>query len=397
MIKRLIAIALIFSGTSVSWMVLGGATLFRASNMDNILGKKVGQIWGSRQTQNALEVRYYSKKSGNYNDRENIPLVGSDIQVKLDMEHRQKGLMWYAVYTVNFEALYTVKNTTGKTRTLELVFDFPSNSAIYDDFVFQPVGRGWYNQPQPSSGEVTGKLKLAPNEEVQMKVGYRSQGMQDWKYSFGGGVAQVKDFALLMETDFADIDFPTGSVSPTEKKRTKTGWQLNWTYSNLVTGVKIGMLLPEKIQPGPLAGRISLFAPVSLFFFMMVLLVLALISGVEVHPMHFFFLSAAFFAFHLLMSYLVDHISIHLAFAISAAVSVALVLSYLNRALTRGFALKATVVQLIYLVLFSYTFFFKGYTGLAITIGAVATLFVMMQLTAKVNWDQALVLKAQRK
>ena len=31
--------------------------------------------------------------------------------------------------------------------------------------------------------------------------------------------------------------------------------------------------------------------------------------------------------------------------------------------------------QLVYLVLFSYAFFFKGLTGLTITIGAVATLF----------------------
>jgi hypothetical protein len=41
---------------------------------------------------------------------------------------------------------------------------------------------------------------------------------------------------------------------------------------------------------------------------------------------------------------------------------------------------------LLYLVLFSYAFFFKGLTGLAVTVGAVVTLFVLMQLTAKVNW-----------
>lgn len=38
--------------------------------------------------------------------------------------------------------------------------------------------------------------------------------------------------------------------------------------------------------------------------------------------------------------------------------------------------------------MFSYAFFFKGLTGLAITIGAILTLFVMMQLTAKVNWNE---------
>jgi len=43
---------------------------------------------------------------------------------------------------------------------------------------------------------------------------------------------------------------------------------------------------------------------------------------------------------------------------------------------------------LIYLVFFSYTFFFEGYTGLAITILCICTLFVTMQFTGKVDWDK---------
>jgi hypothetical protein len=37
-------------------------------------------------------------------------------------------------------------------------------------------------------------------------------------------------------------------------------------------------------------------------------------------------------------------------------------------------------------VLFSYTFFFQGFTGLAITVLSVLTLFVVMQYTGKVDW-----------
>ena len=45
------------------------------------------------------------------------------------------------------------------------------------------------------------------------------------------------------------------------------------------------------------------------------------------------------------------------------------------------------IKRLFAMVLFSYAFFFKGLTGLAITIGAIATLFVLMQITAQVNWN----------
>ena len=47
------------------------------------------------------------------------------------------------------------------------------------------------------------------------------------------------------------------------------------------------------------------------------------------------------------------------------------------------------VAQLIYLVLFSHTFFWEGFTGLAVTIGAILTLFVVMQITGRVDWREA--------
>ncbi len=49
--------------------------------------------------------------------------------------------------------------------------------------------------------------------------------------------------------------------------------------------------------------------------------------------------------------------------------------------------LAVGTAQEVYLVLFSYAFFFKGLTGLAITVGAIATLFALMQVTARVNWN----------
>ncbi|MEY2574891.1 MAG: hypothetical protein QOF80_378, partial [Verrucomicrobiota bacterium] len=42
--------------------------------------------------------------------------------------------------------------------------------------------------------------------------------------------------------------------------------------------------------------------------------------------------------------------------------------------------------QFAYMVLFSYSFFFEGLTGLTITIGAIVTLALLMAATAKVNW-----------
>ena len=226
-------------------------------------------------------------------------------------------------------------------------------------------------------------------------MGYRSQGLNEWRYSFGTkDVAQVRDFKLKMKTNFQEIDFPENTLSPSEKRETGTGWDLDWTYKNLVSGYQIAMVMPEKLQPGPLAGRISFFAPVSLFFFFFIMLIITTMRGIELHPMNYFFLAAAFFSFHLLLAYLVDHVSIHLAFAISAAVSVFLVVSYLRLVVGLHFASReAAFAQVVYLVMFSYAFFLKGFTGLAITIGSVATLFVAMQVTGRIRWAERFSLK----
>jgi VIT1/CCC1 family predicted Fe2+/Mn2+ transporter len=49
---------------------------------------------------------------------------------------------------------------------------------------------------------------------------------------------------------------------------------------------------------------------------------------------------------------------------------------------------EAGLAQFVYLILFSYSFFFKGYTGLIITIASIVTLFMVMQLTGRIDWEE---------
>ena len=65
-----------------------------------------------------------------------------------------------------------------------------------------------------------------------------------------------------------------------------------------------------------------------------------------------------------------------------------LVVSYVRVVIGPRFAFQeAAGIQFVYLVLFSYAFFFEGFTGLSVTIGAIVTLFVVMHMTARVQWS----------
>ncbi|HTE16420.1 MAG TPA: hypothetical protein VK642_15210 [Burkholderiales bacterium] len=403
MTKRLFAIGFIFGCVSVAWMILAGATSSRTHSADSSLKSRVSQLWGAPQAQLPPQVTTEEKvrrkvesiENGNKVEKivddvivQRIALDSSDIKVDLKLDHRQKGLLWYSTYGVTFGATYVFINSEAVARDIKVALPFPAEKAVFDDLRFDLEGAAWLAPPVPGDGHINGWTRLAPGEKATLRVGYRSQGLDRWAYRFGSGVSEVKNFKLAMRTDFDAIDFPEAAISPTTKTRDGNGWALQWEYRRLVSGVNIAMMMPEKLQPGPLASQIALFAPVSFFFFIVVLLVIGIVRHVEIHPMHFFFLAASFFAFHLLFAYLADQVSIHAAFALAAAVSMLLTISYLRIVYGAAFAfLAAGTAQLVYLVLFSYAFFFKGLTGLAITIGAIATLFVLMQVTARVNWS----------
>jgi Inner membrane protein CreD len=311
--------------------------------------------------------------------------------VRLDLGQRRKGLLWYSTYRVRFTGQYTFKNTTACPREATLWIPFPARGAVYDEFTLTHAGKEVPVEVTSRDREpgAAAALTLRPGEARTFTVSYNSRGLDKWSYFFGKNTARAKDFKLKVATNFEKIDFPEGTLSPTRKKRTSEGWALTWQFGNILADTNIAVGLPHKINPGPLAAQISLFAPVSLGFFFFVLLLVSVIKQVRLHPVHYGMLAAAFFAFHLLLAYMVDHVPLWVAFSISSVTSVGLVVSYLRLAVGSRFAmLWAGGAQMVYLILFSLAFFLEGYTGLTITIFSVLTLFVVMQLTGRIDWSR---------
>jgi len=408
MTKRIIAISFIFVCTSIAWAILGGTIFSRTYDSGSSSSSRVASTWGTQQNQGPPSASFTTKtlvpeeivENGKKTVKTSVkeyvtelPLESSNINVDLNLEHRQKGLLWYSTYKVGFAGVYTFRNTSDAEQLVDFKLQFPTTQAIYDNLTFVVDGVPLSLSNEKTSAGCT--AKIGAGKTSTLAVGYRSQGLNEWRYSFGNAeVSQVRGFSLHMTTNFKDIDFPDNTLSPSEKKETGNGWDLTWSYSSLLSGYQIAMVMPEKLQPGPLAGKISFFAPVSLFFFFFLMLIITTMRGIDLHPMNYFFLAAAFFSFHLLLAYLVDHISIHASFAVASAVSIFLVVSYLRLVVGIRFASReAAAAQFIYLVMFSYAFFLKGFTGLAITIGSVLTLFVVMQVTGRIKWTDKFSVK----
>ncbi|MCX6970996.1 MAG: inner membrane CreD family protein [Verrucomicrobia bacterium] len=381
-VLRLFAILFITACTSVAWFILGTALNVRTSQSGMSTAQSVLGGWGPPITQVHPQAWYQSPGAGD--GKALIRPSGSKIDISLGYEPRQKGLMWYRMFAAGFRGEYTFTNPTPIPQTIYVQFSLPSPEAGYNEFLFTLNGKS-------TTANVTGKepitdaVVVEAGESATLVVGYKTRGLDRWTYSFGPE-SRVQNFALHMTTDFQDVDFPTGS--PTDRKRASKGWDLSWAYPDEIGARPVSMEMPKVLNPGPVASRITFFSPVSLLFFFSVLVVICLIQKVDLHPMNFFFLAAGCFAFQLLFAYLVDVIPLGVAFAISSAVSLAMVSGYLLLAKGARFARFAAAAQFAYMVLFSYSFFFDGLTGLTITVGAIITLGILMVTTAKVNWSE---------
>ncbi len=394
---RMIAIVFIFLGVSAAWAILGGTLTVRTDQADQELRGQVADLWGTEMHQSAPKMTLLKelnaeeiKASAPAHVPVTVSPASSQISVDLNLDMRRKGLIWYRTYGVTFDATYTVSNPDDNQRLLAVMFSLPTDRASYDDFHFEVDGK----EASPGSeqpGVAVCRVHVGAGETATIKARYKSRGMDRWSYSLGENALEARDFNMVIATDFDRIDFPAQSLSPGTKTQSGSGWELTWQYDHLVSGLGMGVEMPEKLQPGPWASRLSFFAPVGLLFYIFVLVVVGIFSGRNLHPMHYFFISGGFFAFHILLAYTVDLIDMHLAFSICSVVSVLLVVSYLLRVAGARFALGiAAPAQLAFLVLFSYAFYYPGYTGLSITIASIVTLALMMHLTAKVDWTTKL-------
>ena len=415
MTRRIVPILGIFLCVTAAWMALGGSVNTRTRQTDGHLKEAVSSLWGSAQTQVAPEVSFTWRETEQETEvvkdaatglqkvvthekevwRSKVVLLDrSKIDVDLHLDQRKKGLLWYSTYAVSFRGSYAYTHVDDREGWLILTYRFPTTQAIYSDFRFAVNG---VVEPQTIPvGEdgarvVRQKLPVRKGTLVPFEIAYRSRGLDTWAYSFGEDVNRVKDFDLSVATDFDAIDFPEKTISPDQKTRNAGGWTLRWRSENLISGFSVGVEMPHRLNPGPLAAEMSFFAPVSLGFFFIWIFVITLMKKIDLHPMNYLFLAAAFFAFHLLFAYTVDHIDVVPAFVLASAVSMFLVVTYLRLVVGLRFAaLEAAGSQLVYLVLFSWAHFFEGFTGLIVTVGSILTLFLLMQLTGRIKWEERL-------
>jgi hypothetical protein len=389
--SNLFSIVGILLVTTFAWFILGSAIQTRTDEFGSNMRKEVQQVWGPNLHQQHPVAFYLSP-----NVPEGKALIQSEksrVRAFIHYEPKKRGLMSHRTYDVNFEGNYTFRNPTRIQQTLFLQFPLPDTQGLKG--VKITLDGKDTDVRRAADGSLELALEVGASTGVELKVVYQTNGTNSWLYEFPQP-ERIQDFELFLKTNFSEYSFPTGCGSPTQ--RDEKNCEFTWAYQpDVLSAPNIGMDMPKLLNPAPVASRISFFAPVSLLFFVTVLLLLASLKGLALHPMHVCFVAAGFFAFHLLFAYLTDVIPMFIAFGVAAIVSVILVCSYLRAVGGNALLRIALPAQIGYMVLFSVSFFFDGLTGLTIAIGSVITLALLMKVTAKTPWKDVFTTKAQRR
>ena len=121
-----------------------------------------------------------------------VPLETTNAQANFRYDPRQKGLLWYGTYHVDFAGRYRFHNTSTHTENVTFSFPLPATQAQYDDLSISLDGKPldvWHQDKY-----VKAQAPVVAGASGELTVHYVSQGLDRWSYSFGESVNQVENF-----------------------------------------------------------------------------------------------------------------------------------------------------------------------------------------------------------
>lgn len=189
MLRQILALAFIFVCTTIAWVILGATIFSRTYGSDEQLQGHVASTWGTSQQQSPPTATYTlsdvvnstTMESGKVGvHRENVqrqivlPVEASRIHVNFRLAPRQKGLLWYSTYAVDFAGDYTFRNSTAEAQTVDFRLKFPAQKAIYDGLQMK-VNEQTVALATDDQGTV-GRTTVGPGESARLHVAYGSKG-----------------------------------------------------------------------------------------------------------------------------------------------------------------------------------------------------------------------------
>lgn len=362
--------------------------------------KAVQQIWGGAIIQypptftyaEAETREYTNEKTGKVESRQiqvarDVGIQTQNVRVNVTSNIRQKGLLKFAGYGLEFDGEYVIRNRESGARIFRFNFALPENAGNITGIEILLA-----DQPHTADTNLADGFQwygvLRPGEERHFRIKYQANGTDRFDYLLGANQLEVGQLDFKLTTDFSDYRIPEEAMAPGQEAADDQQTKIEWASKNLVTGQNIALRFLIEGNYGKVASKLFFYAPLALLLFTGFLLIMNAAKDVRLHPMHFLFLMTGFFVFYLFGSYIISfvHILLGIGLALGLSTGIMLYYAYLIRKGDEFFQSVAFGTAMFQWI-FSIAFFFPAYTGLMITLAAIISLVALMRATATIDWE----------
>ena len=346
--------------------------------------ESVKKIWGGNLEQPMPSIRYKSFGS-DVSTLTRGELAASDVRVKLEMDYRKKGLVYYTGYNAEFLGKYTVKNPQKEKIYLSFIFPYPMQQG---EGILRDVKLLVNGQEETANTEYQQNLALwtgllEAEQAIEFTLEYHGRGLNHFIYGFEPGT-QINQFTMTLDVIGAkNVDYPVSTMTPTNVETTANGVTLVWTLDRSLTEFNLGVILPDKLN---VAQQISVMTRRAPAFFLLFIASVCLILKLARRPLSFIkigVLCVAYFLFYPLFAYLSMYMSVWFAFALSFGILGGLMFNYVRIVDKFDVALAITLAYVFYSGITSLAALFPAYTGLILIIEAVLLLAVVMHVLSR--------------
>jgi len=279
----------------------------------------VQTIWGPEQQQGELRVEIYTDEEVTERiESEDLtkpavlrkrtvrrhatgnPFISANHQVTLRQNSRKKGSALYGGYDTDCRFAWRLRNPDSQPHNATLTFPLPSAAAMYDDLSVTLNGADVLPQAQIRDGALVLIHNVAPNETMDIRLGFKSRGMALWFFQVREQ-REIRDFTLtlnLPDLPREKLNYPEGCMTPTKIDSTvdRTGSILTYRLDHALSNKGMGLALPALPQPGAATNAVLTETDRAWLLVTAMLLLTLTLAGVE-HAVIFSILFATTIAF----------------------------------------------------------------------------------------------------
>lgn len=341
----------------------------------------VAQIWGGPLLQPHPQAQWRRADAATP-ELSPAELTQSHVQVELDVEYRRRGIAEYPGYRATVSGSYRLQNPVDEPIHAAFVIGLPSDrsSLMLTDLELTIDGKEDRAHTEYAPDKITWTGRVAGGGAATVAVRYRARGLERFGYalspkvsSAAGEARPISDFQLelLVRGAKGELDFPMGAMTPTLAETTTDGGRrMVWSVDRMLSAFDVGVVLPDKANLSAALAKLVHNAPwFYLLYAFSVLWVLAGLGGLA-RSLHLVGLSATYFLYFPLATYLVAYLPWPLAAAIGVVAISALCvghgLSFLGRRRAAGLA----ACQVFFLAVPAAAYLVPAHTGLILVLAA---------------------------